>query len=158
MEKIKPYKFSLNYPDKPLLDLVKKTDKKILAVWALDCVQKFLPDFEKAYSNDVRPRNALIALQDWIETGVFKMAIIRKASLDSHASAREIGEDNHIRSIARAAGQAVATAHTPLHSLGAANYLLQSVYRNSELESAKLNVEAERRWQYNHLTDLLKLR
>ncbi|OGB63001.1 hypothetical protein A2X44_03250 [candidate division CPR3 bacterium GWF2_35_18] len=39
------------------------------------------------------------------------MAVIRKASLDSHAAARDVGEDNPARSSARSAGQAVATAH-----------------------------------------------
>ena len=43
------------------------------------------------------------------------MAVIRNASLTAHAAAREVGEDNAVRSVARAAGQALATCpHIPL--------------------------------------------
>lgn len=44
------------------------------------------------------------------------MADIRKASLNSHAAAREVGEDSPARSAARACGQAVATAHVLRHA------------------------------------------
>ena len=108
MEKIR---FSLNYKDELLRELISKTDHKTLAVWAIDCVRRVMPMFEEKYPDDPRPRRAMEVLQRWITTGVFKMADIRKASLDSHAAAREIGEDNAASSVARAAGQAVATAH-----------------------------------------------
>jgi len=58
------------------------------------------------------------------------MAVIRKASLDSHAAAKEIGNDTPAASAAHAAGQAVATAHVPLHAFGSANYALQALYRD----------------------------
>ena len=51
------------------------------------------------------------------------MAVIRKASLESHTAARDVGENNAARSAACAAGQAVATAHVPTHS----NRISQSV-------------------------------
>jgi hypothetical protein len=85
---------------------------------------------------------------------VFKMAVIRKASLDSHAAAREVGEDNAARSAARAAGQAVATAHVPTHSLGAANYALQAIYRATGPADADSAVAKERDWQYQRLREL----
>ena len=45
---------------------------------------------------------------------MFKMADIRESSLAAHAAAREVKEnDDAARSAARAAGQAVATAHVP---------------------------------------------
>ncbi len=147
-------KFSLAYKDEPIAELVGKTDQKTLAVWAIDCVERVLPYFEEKYPDDRRPRNAIKALQAWIDTGVFKMADIRKASLTSHAAAREVGEDNAARSAARAAGQAVATAHVTTHSIGAANYALQAIYRAADPSDADAAVAKERDWQYQHLLRL----
>ena len=142
--------------DERIVNLVKKTDKKILAVWAIDCAERVLPYFEKKYPKDKRPRKAIEILKDWIRTGEFKMRVIRKASLDSHASAREAGEDNAARSAARAAGQAVATAHVPTHSIGAAIYALQAIHRASKPLNADEAVNKERDWQYEHLIELNK--
>ena len=142
--------------DERIVNLVKKTDKKILAVWAIDCAERVLPYFEKKYPKDKRPRKAIEILKDWIRTGEFKMRVIRKASLDSHASAREVGEDNAARSAARAAGQAVATAHVTTHSIGAAIYALQAIHRASKPSDADSAVAKERDWQYEHLLELNK--
>jgi len=82
------------------------------------------------------------------------MAVIRSASLTSHAAAREVDEDNAARSVARAAGQAVATAHVPTHSVGAANYSLQAIHRASSDSDADVIVARERDWQFQHLLEL----
>jgi len=152
--KARKKKFSLARKDEPMIELVRKTDKRTLAIWAIDCVERVLPYFEEEYPEDLRPLKAIEALQAWIDTGVFKMAVIRGASLASHAAAREVGEDNAARSAARAAGQAVATAHVPAHSLGAANYALQAVYRVADPSEADAAVAEERDWQYQHLLGL----
>ncbi len=144
-------KFSLTHQDEAMVELVSKTDHKTLAVWAIDCAERVMPYFEEKYPKDHRPRNAIETLQAWIDTGVFKMAVIRKASLDSHAAAREVGEDSPARSAARAAGQAVATAHVPRHAYGPAIYAQQTIYRATNSMDA---VESERNWQYQHLLDL----
>jgi hypothetical protein len=147
-------KFSVAYKDRSLLELVGKTDHRTLAAWAIDCAERALPYFEERYPEDRRPRQAIEALQEWIDTGVFKMAVIRKASLTSHAAARDVGDDNAARSAARAAGQAVATAHVPAHSIGAANYALQAVYRAADPPHADAAVAKEREWQYQRLLEL----
>ena len=82
------------------------------------------------------------------------MAVIRKASLDAHAAARDVGEDNAARSAARAAGQAVATAHVPMHALGAANYVLQAIYRATNPSGVDAAIAIERDWQLQRLLDL----
>jgi Imm-5 like putative immunity protein len=152
---VKKSQFSLTRnKDERIVELVRKTDHKTLAVWAIDCAERVLPYFEGKYPADNRPRNAIETLQTWINTGVFKMAVIRKASLASHAAAREVGEDNAARSAARAAGQAVATAHVPTHSIGAAIYALQAIYRASDSSEADAAVAKERDWQYQHLIKL----
>jgi hypothetical protein len=147
-------KFSLAQQKAFFESLVKQFDQKTLAIWAIDCAERVMPYFEEKYPNDPRPRQALETLQTWIDTGVFKMAVIRKASLSSHAAARDVGEDNPARSVARAAGQAVATAHVPTHSIGAAIYGLQAIYRASNPADAGAALIKERAWQYQHLLDL----
>jgi hypothetical protein len=146
--------FSITHQDEAMLELMGKTDHKTLAIWAIDCATRVLPYFEEKYPQDHRPRQALETLQTWINTGVFKMAVIRAASLASHAAAREVGEDNAARSAARAAGQAVATAHVPRHSYGPAVYAQQAIYRTSDPAEADAAVAKERDWQYRHLLEL----
>jgi hypothetical protein len=147
-------KFSLNRKDEPMEALVKGTDKKTLAAWALDCAERVLPYFEENFPDDSRPRDALTVLRAWIATGVFRMADIRGASLASHAAARDVGEDTPARSAARAAGQAVATAHVPTHAPGAAKYAQQAVWRAASPPDADAAVAKERDWQYRTLIEL----
>ena len=146
--------FSIAHKDPAMVELMEKTDHKTLGVWAKDCAERVMPYFEQTYSNDKRPRQAIEALEAWIDTGVFSMRVIRKASLDSHAAARDVGEDNAARSAARAVGQAVATAHVYTHAIGAANYALQAIHRASSAEDADAAVAKEREWQYQHLQQL----
>jgi len=147
-------KFSVTHKDELIVELMRKTDHRTLAIWAIDCVERVMPHFEKKYPEDHRPRKAIEALQAWINTGVFKMADIRKAALTSHAAAREVGDDNAARSTAHAAGQAVATAHVPTHSIGAANYALQAIYRATNPSDSDAAIAKERDWQYRHLLEL----
>ncbi len=113
-----------------------------------------MPYFEEKFPEDPRPRNAIRSLQKWINTGVFNMADIRKAALTSHTAARAVGEDNAARSVARAAGQAVATAHVPTHAIGTAIYALQAIHRASNSSDADVAITKERDWQYQHLLGL----
>jgi hypothetical protein len=147
-------RFSITQQDEELLALIKNSDQKTLAIWAFDCAERVLPYFEEKYPEDQRPRQALEALRDWINTGVFRMAVIRKASLAAHAAAREVGEDNAARSAARAAGQAVATAHVPRHAYGPAVYARQALFRAVDPSEAAAAITKERNWQLQHLLDL----
>jgi len=149
-------KFSITRKDNSIVELVERTGHKTLAVWAIDSAMRVIPYFEEKYPEDDRPGKAIEALQKWINTGLFKMADIRKAALDSHAAARETGEDNAARSAARAAGQAVATAHVKTHCIAAANYALQAIYRAAGDSGAEDAVAREREWQYKHLLGLIK--
>ena len=147
-------KFLLTHKDEELLTLIEHTDQRTLAVWAIDCAERVLPYFEEAYPEDRRPRQALETLQAWIDTGIFKMSLIRRASLASHAAARDVGEDNAARSAARAAGQAVATAHVPRHAYGPAVYAQQAMHRATNSADADAAVAIERAWQYQGLLEL----
>lgn len=148
-------KFSLLEQKVYFIDLIKNVDQKILAVWAIDCVERVMPYFEKEYPTDKRPRNALITLKEWLKTGQFSMKVIRKASLDSHAVAKELGNNNPASSVTHAAGQAVATAHVPTHAIGGAMYALQAIYRAHPDDKADQAVLTERNWQHQHLLKLI---
>ena len=153
---MKKSKFSIAHKDEAMVRLVGKTDQKTLAIWAIDCANRILPYFEKKYPKDNRPREAIKELRKWIRTGIFKMAVIRKASLASHAAAREVGEDDAARSAARACGQAVAAAHVKRHSYVAAVYAQQAIYRATNPSLAAAAIAQERDWQYRRLLDLRK--
>jgi hypothetical protein len=130
-----------------------RSDQRILALWAADCAEHVLPYFEERYPNDDRPRKAIEACRAWVATGVFKMADIRKASLDAHVAAREAKEEDAIAA-ARAAGQAVATAHVPTHALGGAIYAIKAAaahYNNIDEGLIK-----ERNWQLQRLREYAK--
>jgi hypothetical protein len=127
--------------DQQIADLIATTGKKVLVIWAYDCAERVLPSFEKKRPKDQRPRRALDVAQKWVRNGVFKMAIIRGASLAAHAA----------RSAARAAGQAVATTHVPTHSIAAAIYAATAVRDSVTATDADAAVTKERQWQYQHL-------
>ena len=95
--------FSLVHRDDAMADLVQRTDQKALAVWAIACVERVLPFFQEQHPQDSRPHRALETLQEWIETGEFQISVIRRASLASHAAAREAIKHSPAQSTARAA-------------------------------------------------------
>jgi hypothetical protein len=130
-------------------------DQKLMATWAADCVERVLPFFERAYPNDDRPRKAIEACRTWVRTGVFKMADIRGASLAAHAAARKAKENNAACFAARAAGQAVATAHVPQHAFGGAYYALKAIAA-ADPAHARVKVAKERHWQARHIPTKLR--
>jgi hypothetical protein len=132
------------------------TDHRNLGHWIADVAGKFLPYFETDYPDDPRPVRAIVILRDWADTGIFSMNVIRSASLGSHSAARDtLKTDNAARYAARAAGQAVATAHAPTHAIGALIYcikLLAVLYPGS----IKAEVEKETKLQLGLLPGNLR--
>ena len=144
--------------DKPIAELVKKTDHTTLAVWAADCADRVLHYFEEKYPGDSRPRTATQACRAWARTGVFRMADVRRTSLAAHAAARDVQEGDPARSAARAAGQALATAHVPAHAIAAAIYAATAVRDAANPADADSTATREREWQYQHLLRLTENR
>ena len=130
-------------------------DHRLMATWATDCAQRVLPFFEQAYPQDDRPRQAIEACRTWVRTGVFKMAEIRGASLAAHAAARAAKENQAACFAARAAGQAVATAHVPQHAFGSAYYALKVIAAANPAQ-AEVKVVEERSWQVEHISPQLR--
>jgi hypothetical protein len=151
---MKRRKLAVTPLDKPVEDLARRSDHRVLATWAADCAERVLPHFEVKRPGDDRPRRAIGACRTWARTGVFRMADVRRTSLAAHAAAREVQEDDAARSAARAAGQAMATAHVPAHAIAAARYAATAVRDAASSHDADCATIAERSWQYQHLLAL----
>lgn len=133
-----------------------RDDHKALALWAANCAEHVLPFFNEKYPQDSRPRDAIRTLHEWVDTGEFSMPVIRGASLAAHAAARAVKDEDHAaRFAARAAGQAVATAHVPTHALGSALYAIKAVAaaHPSDVTAA---ITREREWQFSRLPEHLR--
>ncbi len=83
------------------------------------------------------------------------MAVIRKASLDAHAAAKEVKGNDAACFAAHAAGQAVATAHVPQHAYGGSYYALKAIAAANP-QNAKANVTSELEWQAQALAEHLR--
>ncbi len=112
-----------------------------LMTWAADCAEHVLPLFGER--PDDRLLEALQTARDWAR-GEIPVGQAQKASVQSHAVARE-SENLAAIAVARAVGQAVATAHMADHSLGAALYALKAV------KAVGQSVDDEKTWQNNQL-------
>ena len=132
-----------------------KQDQRAMATWAADCAERVLPFFEQAYPKDDRPHKALEVCRMWVRSGVFKMTEIRGASLAAHAAARDAKGNNEACFAARAAGQAVATAHVPQHAFGGAYYALKAIAA-ADPAQAEVNVVKEHDWQARQIPTKLR--
>jgi hypothetical protein len=132
-----------------------KEEQKTLATWAVACAERVLPFFKQERPQDERPRKALEVCRTWVQTGIFKMAEIRGASLAAHAAAREVTENSPAFFAARAAGQAVATAHVAQHAYGGAYYALKAIAA-ADPDHAETRVAEEREWQSQQLPTELR--
>ena len=121
--------------------LLKKDHHRQLIKWACKCSEHVLPLCGETV--DERLINALLIAKEW-STGYAKVGDAMKASVGSHAAARESASPISI-AVARSVGQAVATAHMADHSLGAAIYALKAV------KFANKSINAEREWQNEQL-------
>ena len=59
--------FSLAKHDPEIQDLISKTEHKLLARWAIDCLNRVFFVFEKYYPNETIPQTALNILNDCID-------------------------------------------------------------------------------------------
>lgn len=83
------------------------------------------------------------------------MVDIRGASLAAHAAAREAKENNAACFAARAAGQAVATAHVSQHAYGGSYYALKAIAA-ADSAHAETKLAEERDWQSRRLPKHLR--
>ncbi len=154
--------FSLTKHDDELYKIINPVkqysdEHKILAIWAIDCLNRILPLFRNKYPEETIPDTAVYTLNKWINDAI-KMWDARKYTYTVLALAKSMGKDDKPYSqIVRAASHCLATCHVPTHSEGTAMYVVSAIKlmnlgKNNVLEL----MEDERIWQINHLKELLK--
>ncbi len=105
-----------------LMRLIETQSKPTIVTWCVDYAEAhLLPIYEKAYSGDRRPQEALEAAREWL-AGKIKLPAAKKKILAAHAAAREAEGKPAAQAAARAIAQAASAIHAPTHSLGMACY------------------------------------
>ena len=113
-----------------------------LITWAADCAEHVLP-LAGNLSNDQCLLEAIKVARAWAK-GEVPVGTAQKASLGAHATAREALTPT-ATAVARAVGQAVATAHMADHSLGGALYALKAIEADGQ------PMDLEYHWQLQQL-------
>ncbi|MEL7656158.1 MAG: putative immunity protein [Bacillota bacterium] len=108
-----------------LIKLIELQNHRTLVMWALDCGEAALEQFEAKYPDEHRPRRALELCRTW-STGKIKMPEAKRAILDAHAVAKEIKDDEY-GALAHAIGHAGAAVHVETHALGLPLYELTAI-------------------------------
>lgn len=107
---------------------IRDEDRRLLGLWAADCVEPALPLFEAKAPGDSRPREAVDGIRAFVREGK-RTGRLRSLAWAAHAAAREVG-DPAATAAARAACCAaatpyihpLATPHQSKHALGPAVY------------------------------------
>jgi hypothetical protein len=107
---------------------ISEEDRRLLGLWAADCVERVLPLFEAKAPCDTRPREAIEGIRAFVREGK-RTGRLRSLAWAAHAAAREVG-DPAATAAARAACYAaatpyihpLATPHQSKHALGPAVY------------------------------------
>lgn len=148
-------KFSLAKHDPRIQELIKETEHKTLAIWAIDCFNRGRYLFNKEYQENEIIDKALDTLKLWINDEI-TMWEARKYCWVVLKAAREIEEKDKVAcQILRACSHTLATCHVKTHSEGAAIYVISAIkifYKDKE--NVIQLMEDEREWQINHLIEL----
>ena len=140
--------FPLPKKDAQLAELIKITNHKVLANWAIDCFNKGRFLFNKDYEENKIIDKALDILKLWINDGI-TMREARKYCWIVLKAAREIEQKDKVAcQILRACSHTLATCHVPTHSEGAGIYVI------SAMQYAGKDTKDERTWQINRLLEL----
>lgn len=147
--------FSLASHDPRIVKLIKETDQKTLAIWAMDCFNRGRYLFGKGYKENEIIDKALETLELWINDKI-TMWEARKYCWQVLAAAREIEKKDKIAcQILRACSHTLATCHVPTHSEGTCMYIISAIKIKYQNQDNVLNLmEEERTWQINHLLKL----
>lgn len=132
--------------------LLGQTDHQTAVGWAADCAEHILKNFEDLHPQDKRPRKAVQACRAWV-AGNLNVREARRAAFETHAAARMSGNEAAIAA-ARAAGQAISTAHLFGHAIHASTYAVKSVAFASGFDAQV--IANERNWQRERLIELQK--
>lgn len=123
-------------------------DRRLVAGWAADCVERVLELFEVEAPDDERPRLLIARTRAFARGGLNTADGIRRR----FAGGVGVGDVEAPAAVAaaRAAGQAVAVCHMGAHALGAAAYAVKATgLAHPDQPEA---VEDEIRWQLDHMS------
>lgn len=105
-----------------LMELIETQSKKTIVKWCNDYAEQYiLSVYEKAYPEDLRLRNALKAVNSWLE-GNLKLIDAKKYVKEAQIAAREVEDNPAAEAAARAIGATTTTINTLTSSLGLAFY------------------------------------
>ena len=137
--------------DDRITNLLDYCSHQLTAKWALDVAHHVLYLFEDQNPSDERPRQALRALEQWID-GKISVSESRKFALAAHHAAKNATDPAAIAA-ARTSGHACAVCHVKTHAYGVSMYgILASMYPSQG------DSQPEREWQYNHLIELMNMK
>jgi len=123
-------------------------ERRIVAAWAADCVERVLGLFEAEVPDDDRPRT-LVARTRAFARGELDTAEEIRRRFAGGVSASEV-KSPIAKAVARAAGQAVAICHMGAHALSAAACAVEAIgLANPDQPEI---VEDEIRWQLDHMS------
>ncbi|HSW74899.1 MAG TPA: hypothetical protein VLG16_03445 [Candidatus Saccharimonadales bacterium] len=125
-----------------------ETDRRLVAVWAADCVERVLGLFEAEKPNDNRLR-ALITRTRAFARGELSIAEEIRRRFTGGVGAGEV-KSLAAKAVARAAGQAVAVCHMGAHALSAAACAANAAGLANPGRPEV--VENEIRWQLGHMS------
>jgi hypothetical protein len=128
-------------------------DHHRLALWAASCAEHVLDLFERARSEDPRPRLAIEQVRAWTRGDVL-MSQARAAGGHAMAAARDLS--GPARHAAYAAGQAAVVAHVAAHDLGAAAYAIKAVRAAAPAGQEEDAGRRECRWQRDQLPEQVR--
>jgi hypothetical protein len=125
-----------------------EADRRLLAAWAADCVDRVLGLFQAEAPDDDRPR-ALIARTRAFARGELSTSAEIRRRFAGGVGAGDV-KSPAAAAAARAAGQAVAICHMGAHALGAAAYAARAAgLADPDRPQA---VQDEIRWQLDHMS------
>ena len=125
-----------------------EADRRLVAAWAADCVERVLGLFEAEVPADDRARAAIARARAYARGELNTAAEIRRRFVGG-VSVADVKSPEALAA-ARAAGQAVAVCHMGAHTLGAATYAVRAA--SLAAPDRPQIVEDEIDWQLNHLT------
>jgi hypothetical protein len=135
-----------------LQELIKRIQfqkHRVMVMWALDCAQLTLQQFETKYPDELRPRICLELSEAWAR-GKIKMPAAKRAILDAHAVAKTIRDDEY-GALCHAIGHAGATVHTETHALGLPFYELTALVLKYGKEDFPEPVSEKIKYYYDNL-------
>ncbi|MFB2583745.1 putative immunity protein [Herbiconiux liukaitaii] len=122
-------------------------DRRLVAVWAADCVERVLPLFESEAPDDGRPRDAIDRTRAFARGELDAAGQIRRR-FEAGRAAQSVTSPAAIAA-ARAAGQASGVAHMGAHALGAAAYAAKAA--GLAAPDRPTATDDEVAWQLAHL-------